>query len=234
MGRRLERLLSILLTAAALVIAFSIARREFFGGRSSQDLVNSGRQSAAFEPEWESSLEIGVPGGVPSAPVQIVQFADLECPACREFEVRTLSVARDQYGDRLGAAYVHFPLPYHRFARIAAQAAECADTQGRFQPFVTTVYARQDSIGLKPWVSYALDAGIVDTAAFDRCLRADEPSPRIQAGFELGQRLGVRGTPTVIINGWRFNSPPSLTDLTRTIGELLDGRRPSLAADTEP
>lgn len=182
-----------------------------------------------YDSGWRASFETGIASGVANAPIQLVQFADLECPACRDFEMKTLSAARERYGERLATVYVHFPLPYHRFARVAAQASECAEVQGRFVPFVSRVYARQDSIGLKPWTSYAVEAEVPDTLAFSRCLATDNPVPRIAGGFELGHQLQVRGTPTVIVNGWRFESPPSLADLTRTIEELLDGRRPSLA-----
>lgn len=229
MPPRIERLLSVLLTIAALVIAAGVARREFFGSSAPRAPMNEGRQVLVDEAEWRSFFEHGVLSGDLDAPVQLVQFADLECPACRDFEMKTLSAVRERYGARLATVYVHFPLPYHRFARIAAQAAECAEVQGRFVPFVSRVYARQDSIGLKPWTSYAVESEVPDTVAFSRCLAADDPVPRIAGGFELGQQLQVRGTPTVIVNGWRFESPPSLADLTRTIEELLDGRRPSLA-----
>jgi protein-disulfide isomerase len=230
MSSRVERLLSVLLTIAAIVIAAGVARREFAGTSVPRAPMNEARLVLVQETEWRSLFDHGVVSGRADAPIQVVQFADLECPACRDFELKTLSVARAKYGERLAIVYVHFPLSYHRFARMAAQAAECAEAQGRFVPFVSSVYTRQDSIGLKPWVSYAVEAGVPDTAAFGRCVQADELGPRIGAGFELGQQLQVRGTPTVMVNGWRFASPPSLADLTLTIDELLEGRRPSLAS----
>jgi hypothetical protein len=52
---------------------------------------------------------------------------------------------------------------------------------------------------------------------------------RIGAGFALGQQFQVRATPTVIVNGWRFASPPSLANPMQSVEELLDGRRLSWA-----
>lgn len=70
---------------------------------------------------------------------------------------------------------------------------------------------------------------MADTTAFARCLQANPEPPRIEAGLALSQRLGVRGTPTVLVNGWRFETPPNARDLIRTLDELLAGRKPSLA-----
>lgn len=229
MWQRVEQMLSLLLVAAALVIAVSVARREFLNTSEGRP---PGRQEVlqlVFEPEWRSAFDVGITSGDTAAPVQLVQFADLECPACRDLELRTLSELREPYGDRLAITYVHFPLPYHRFARAAAQAAECAHLQGQFQPFIAAVYTQQDSLGLKRWSAYASEAGVSDTVSFNKCLSAEVPSPRIDEGFSLGEMLRVRGTPTVLVNGWRFGSPPNLADLSRTIDDLLLGRRPSLA-----
>jgi len=48
---------------------------------------------------------------------------------------------------------------------------------------------------------------------------------RIEAGILLGKQLAVRGTPTVILNGWRFGNPPSQTELLQAIAALKDGKQ---------
>lgn len=230
MWQRAERMLSVLLVAAALVIAGSLFRREFFDTVGDQSTLGRDAVQLEFEPDWRMALATGINVGDSAAPVQLVQFADLECQACRAFEQQVLANLREPYGNRLAITYVHFPLPYHRFARSAAQSAECALLQGQFQSFVTAVYAQQDSIGLKPWTSFALGAGVSDTVAFDRCVRAEVSFARIDEGFAVGELLQVRGTPTVIVNGWRFSSAPNLREISRTIDELLAEKRPTLAA----
>lgn len=226
---RIDRFLNALLVIAAVAIAAVIIRREVLDSKAPELTPLSVGQSLTFEPDWISALEAGVVDGERAAPIQLIQFADLECPACREFEARVVESAREQFQAEMAVTYVHFPLPRHRFAKLAATAAECAGHQARFQPFVQGVYAKQDSIGLKPWAGYALDAGVPDTSLFGSCLREQATPSRVEAGLALGERLEIRGTPTVLVNGWRFSRPPTAGELTRTIDELRAGREPSLS-----
>jgi protein-disulfide isomerase len=178
-----------------------------------------------YLPSWRDLIANGVLEGDSTAVVKLVEFSDLECPVCRQFERNVRSV-RAKYPKEVSVVFVHFPLPQHRFARPAARAAECADRSGRFAEFVALAYDKQDSLGLKPWTSYALEAGVRNTARFARCVADASPVPRIDDGVALAHRMGVRGTPTVIVNGWRFSSPPAEAELIRTVAALIAGDRP--------
>jgi protein-disulfide isomerase len=115
----------------------------------------------------------------------------------------------------------------HRFARPAARALECAGDQLRFGEFVEAVYLQQDSLGLKPWTSIARDAGVTDTARFERCVSEKERVARIEDGVAAATRLNVTATPTVIVNGWKFALPPSEQTLMLTAERLLRGQSPA-------
>ena len=78
----------------------------------------------------------------------------------------------------------------------------------------------------RSWRDYAIAAGVPDLKAFDACLGSEAPLPRIEAGQQLAKRLGIGGTPTLIINGWRLASPPSSQELEKMIAEILAGRSP--------
>ncbi len=67
------------------------------------------------------------------------------------------------------------------------------------------IFEKQDSLGLKTWVSYAVDSGVQDTVSFKQCNASEQPLPRVERGLELGGQIDARGTPTVIIN--RGSSP---------------------------
>jgi protein-disulfide isomerase len=125
---------------------------------------------------------------------------------------------------------VHFPLPQHRFARPAARAAECAHDQGLFDKFQDLVYSKQDSLGLKSWISYAEEARVPELRRFERCVADTARVARIEAGILLDKQLAVRGTPTVILNGSRFWNPPSQTELLQAIAALKDGKQLSSSA----
>lgn len=132
---------------------------------------------------------------------------------------------KDRFASAISQVFVHLPLSGHRFARSAAEAAECAASQSRFEAFVDVIFAKQDSIGLKPWAGYAAEAGVPSISAFTECLR-DPPVGRIEAGVALADKLGIGATPTVIANGWKFGAPPPARELSRVIEDLLAGRSP--------
>jgi protein-disulfide isomerase len=179
-----------------------------------------------FEPDWQDALPHSIRVGDSLAAITIVVFSDLECPACASFHQPARAILRKHKKD-VSLAFVHFPLAMHRFAIQAAQAAECASTAGHFEAFIDVVYAKQDSLGLKTWGSYAHEAGIRDTAAITACARQAVPVERVEAGRELGLRWALTGTPTVIINGRRYASAPSSHEIERVARELLEVRRAS-------
>jgi protein-disulfide isomerase len=144
--------------------------------------------------------------GPQGAKVTILEFADFECPACRQFEP-TLRAARAKYPSDVAVVFRHWPLPYHHFALPAARAAECANAQGRFEAMHDLLYARQDSLGLKSFASFAADAGVADTAAFDVCNRSGGPVMALAADTTDARQLGGRGTPTVVVNGLLLGVP---------------------------
>jgi protein-disulfide isomerase len=80
-------------------------------------------------------------------------------------------------------------------------------------------------MGVKSWTAYAADIGIPDTVTFSRCAASNTHTEKIQNGMREGDALGVTGTPTVIINGWRLPRPPH-DSLTAVIDAVLDERPP--------
>jgi protein-disulfide isomerase len=165
--------------------------------------------------------------------VTIVELGDFECPVCRSFhaDVRTV---REQFPLDVSLVFVHFPLSIHRFAIPAAKAAECAYEQGKFAPFHELLFDKQDSLGLKPWTSYALEAGVEDSAEFSACVSSNRQFPRIEAGIAAAREIKARGTPTIFLNGWRLFHTPSATELSEIVRALLAGRSPGSPKAARP
>jgi len=225
MQSRTDRILSWTVTIAAVLMAAAVVHREFFADSPAA----AGRaRTISFDKSWRNALPSAVQVGRADAPITLVEFVDFQCPVCRVEHQTVLHNAQAKYGDRLAIAYVHYPLPQHRFARASAQAAECAYQQGRFPQFVDAVFELQDSLGRKPWGSFGRVAGIADSARFADCTAAKVPSPRIDSGFALGQRMKISGTPTLIVNGWRFSAPPTDSELSGVVDALLAGHKPKL------
>lgn len=131
-----------------------------------------------------------------------------------------------KYPDRIRLSHVPYPLSYHVHAMPAARAADCADMVDAFAPFVDVVFRKQDSLGVKSWTSYAAEAGVADTLRTAHCAEATESVDKLEWGEAFGRRIGVEGTPTVIINGWRLPSPPNEATLDAIVCALEAGENP--------
>lgn len=201
----LERVLTSLLVAAALALSGVAVVREIRTPQTSAGAVRA--VPPRFEQNWLELSRFGTWVGDSTAKVRIVEFTDLECPFCARFHEHYRSV-RDSLGSAVSLLILPFPIPGHRFARPAALAAECAARQGRYGQFHDVVFAKQDSLGLKSWTGFAAEAGVSDTLVFRSCVATNTRSERIDSAFATGQRVGVAGTPTVFIEGWRYDQPP--------------------------
>ncbi|MGA9553611.1 MAG: thioredoxin domain-containing protein, partial [Candidatus Sulfotelmatobacter sp.] len=77
--------------------------------------------------------------GPETAPVQIIEFADYECPYCQKVNEDLLRL-RDQFGSFVSIVFKDFPLPMHPLAAKAAEAARCAGAQGKFWEFHDSLF----------------------------------------------------------------------------------------------
>jgi protein-disulfide isomerase len=181
--------------------------------------------SITRDKSWQDGMPFSTQlAGNADAPVTLMELTDLQCPACKGFEKTLNEVAAERPND-LRIVTVNFPLEQHEFAKPAAYAAECADASGRYREWVDVVFAQQDSLGKKSWGSLAADAGIADTTAIGACA-AKTKSEKVDGGLAFGEAIEATGTPTVIINGWRYSRPPSKAELLAAIDNLKDGRKP--------
>lgn len=190
---------------------------------------SSGPQITKFESgyfkEWKKLLPAARILGSDTAPIMVVEITDFQCPYCKRFN-DVLHVVQQRLPSKVAVAVVHFPLPSHSKARSAAQAVECAARFGRTQEMIDQLFMRQDSLGLKPWSRYALDAGISDSASFGRCLGDSTSLKLVDRGLAIGSEINVMGTPTVFLNGWRYGIPPSDSEMIRAVNDILEGRIP--------
>jgi len=217
----LDRALSALLTAAAVVIAVSIGYRTF----RDEPRPNPASRETIQVRGWEEATKIGVRIGPEKPIIEIVEIADLECPVCRKFFKEHESVFRKN-ADAVTVTHLIYPLSYHPNALNAAKGAECALRVGRFREWMGAVYANQDLLGTKSWGSFAVDAGIGDTTSFVLCLRQEGSGARAKDVVAFGDRIEFPGTPTYIINGWQLSRPPTAIELQAIIDQLKRGEKP--------
>lgn len=224
-----DRILSWMLGVAALFMAVSVAHSSFFAKPTPR---RAARGPTEF-PQWERSFAVGTRTGNSNAPVTIVAFADFECPGCRRFHSVVKQVKLD-FPDAISFVHVHYPLSMHRFAIPAARAAECAKKEGLFAEIADVMYAKQDSFGLKTWSSYAAEAGVKDTAALQKCATNTAPVAAIEDGRNLALEWEFTATPTIIINGYRYERMPTPDDYRRIVSRILEGGNPFTEPSSAP
>jgi protein-disulfide isomerase len=158
------------------------------------------------------------PSTDPGAIVQVVEFADLQCPACRAAHEQVVKPLVAKYGKKIRYDFMHFPLRMHPYALLAAQASECAADQGKFWEYVDVNYANQDKMSKDIIREWAQSIG-VDMALFDRCLDSGIKEDAIVEEYEKGQGVGVSGTPTFFVNGKKVES--GLSEISAAIDAAL-------------
>lgn len=163
--------------------------------------------------------------GSSAAPVTIEEWADFQCPACRAFATGTEPQLRTAY---VATGKVRFVFRHFAFigaeSTWAAEAAECAGEEGRFFDLHDRLYALQRGENAGAFTKLNLqkiahDLGL--SAGFDACLAGDRYAQRVRADTAAGQQKGVAATPTLFINGRKYEGTLSFEQLQAIIDPLL-------------
>ncbi len=171
--------------------------------------------------------------GSPAAPVTIVEFADFECPACKD-SLPALRQLRDLYKDQVRLVYRDFPLSSHPQARPAAEAAHCAHEQGKFWAYHDALFAQAPDLKPSDYMALAERLGL-NPAEFTACLAGTRPKAAVARDLAEAQGLGLSGTPTFFINGRYLAGFQSLETLRRHIDrELLAVGNGARVLDSAP
>jgi protein-disulfide isomerase len=145
--------------------------------------------------------------GADTAAVEIIEYADYQCPACQQFAVVEWPYVKERLVQTGKVRWVFrdFPLSQHQWARLAAHAAACAQEQSKFWELQEEIFATH------PEWAFSRDAGKVfrasvqklgmDVGAYDDCMSSLKYAGRIQASSNEGVRLGVGSTPSFVIGG---------------------------------
>lgn len=195
-----------LIAGAAIAVAASMVKREFFRHDATGEVTPHKVEA------WAEVSNGNLSRGPSNAPVTIVEFADFECPACRS-AAPMIERVRNKFPAAVRVVFRHFPLSYHRNAATAALAAECAAKQGAFWSMHDKLYAHQAQLGQESFASMAKDAGVQDSFGFTNCMRMATDSATVNADAALAGKIGAIGTPTFVINGMMYPRPPSEAEL---------------------
>jgi len=176
--------------------------------------------------------------GSPSAPVEIVEFADFECPGCAQFatltepDVRTRLIQTGQARFR----FIDLPLDIHRNTLTAHLAAACANDQGKFWPMHDAIFSVQDRWNTQATSDprdvidgLAKQVGL-DMGAYESCMDSRKHLARIQANAAEAARQNIPSTPTFIIGGKQVNGAIGWDEFKKAVDDAAAAASPAKTA----
>jgi protein-disulfide isomerase len=184
-------------------ICFSAGKISWAGSKAAA--VKTGDTQTGGSGEVKVAVRKDAPT-IGTGKVEIVEFSDFQCPYCQRFFKDAYKQIKSNYIDtgKVKLIFRQFPLSFHQNAQKAAEAAECASRQGKFEEYHDKLFTLGQSDGTGLAVTdlkkYASDLGL-DVSKFNQCLDNGETADVIKKDISDGNSIGVNGTPSFVING---------------------------------
>ena len=171
-------------------------------------------------PLREQVAAVGPRRGPSDARVTIVEFSDFQCPYCGQLEP-VLKQVMARYPTQVQLFYRHMPLTQlHPNAAKAAEAAVCAQNQGKFWEMHDLMFAEQTSLTAEGLKEKARRVGI-DAPAFDDCLDSGKAKEAVRVDGQASIDLGLSSTPILFIDGRFVSGTQSFEQLSSIIDQEL-------------
>ncbi|MCX6731845.1 MAG: DsbA family protein [Candidatus Parcubacteria bacterium] len=165
--------------------------------------------------------------GNKNAKVTVIEFSDIQCPFCENFASGAFKEIKNKYIDTGKILFIfrHFPLTsLHQNAQKAAEAAECANKQGKFFQYHDLLFSKGgangtglDIVSLK---QYAKDLGL-NQAQFNNCLDSGAAASAVTKDISDATSAGVSGTPTLFVNAEKIVGAQPFSVFEQAIEEAL-------------
>lgn len=160
--------------------------------------------------------------GNPQAPIKIIEYVDLQCPACA-YGSQQIDNYIKQYPEKIFLEIKFFPLGSHAHSLIATKFAFCAAEEGQFWPFLEQVFLSQrrwsQLIDAQPAFVDIIKGIGLDPDKVIACTVNDEIRTKILEEKDAGASLGIKSTPTYFINGKMFvGVKPMMEEIDRILG----------------
>ena len=180
--------------------------------------------------------------GSDTAPVEIIEYADYQCPACNLFESVQFPDVKTRLVDagRVRWVFRDYPLEMHPHARVAAHAAACADEQGKFWPMHDRIFATQSAWSrrgnaARAFLDMARAIGL-DAARYEECMSSERFAGRIEASRQQAIAAGAGSTPSFVIGGRIYAGVISYDRIRALVDSLTPATQatPAAAPATTP
>lgn len=198
--------------------------KQYLGQKTAQDAVR--KEIERLKAEANAKIDLPAPEamkiafdlegrpmkGKAEAKVTIVEFSDFECPYCSRAKTGIEDLVK-AYPNDVKVYFLHFPLSFHKKALPSAIAAQCANQQGKFWEFHDKAFDNQRALDESQFGAWATEIGI-DATKFEACRKDPKVREFVQADMDQGTSAGVRGTPSVFINGVQYDKGvPTVEDM---------------------
>ncbi len=195
-----------------LFIAGTIIAMVVVASKKSGVQFVAGNVKAADASDWVKGAPLA------EAKVVLTEYSDFQCPACGLYYPLVKQLGQEF--KNLAIIYRHFPLPQHKNAQAAAQAAEAAGKQGKFWEMHDMLFDNQkewseSSTAAQIFNSYAEKIGL-DVKKYTDDFNSSEVKSNITADYESGISE-INGTPTFFINNKKIENPRNYEELKNTI-----------------
>jgi protein-disulfide isomerase len=183
----------------------------------------------ALDPSLPKVAAEGYTLGRADAPVEIIEFADYECPVCAQYAAVTEPDVRKRLIEPglVKYTYYDFPLDIHPNTVSAMLAAACANDQGKYWEMHDRIYMGQlewntqaTSNPKKVLAGYAKELGL-ETGTWEQCFDARTHLPRIQASQQEALRRRLNGTPAFIVGDKLIPGNTNFDDLKALVDSAL-------------
>lgn len=184
-------------------------------------------KSIAYDTALLARADSGRILGSDKAKVWVIIFSDFQCPFCKQWHDQVDDVLRKNYVNtgKVRVAFMNYPLPMHKNAPAASDAAMCAAAQRKFWAFHDAVFATQEQWAQQPDPTAAFEAAGVksglDMTAQRACVAGKKARLLIGADSDRGMRAGVNSTPSFFIGDTAVAGAIPVAEFTKIIDQML-------------
>jgi protein-disulfide isomerase len=151
--------------------------------------------------------------------VTLVEFSDFQCPYCGKAH-DTVEQVMQAYAGKVRLVFRQFPLNFHQNAGKAAEAALCANEQGKFWEYHDVLFKNQQTLDIAQLKEHAKSVGL-EGGSFGTCLDQGKYKKAVDDDLAAGQKVGVTGTPAFFVNGVQLSGAIPFEEFKRVIDQEL-------------
>lgn len=205
------------LTSLILVLFIALLFYFFNLVKLSRQEISQNNISLNASNKFEVSTESNYWIGAAKPKITIIEFGDFNCPNCQSAypKIREISL---KYKNEVKFIFKDYPI--YDFSLELAEAARCAGEQGFFWLMYDKLYQNQGLAAKSQVMEVAGQIGL-DTSKFEKCYDSQKYLENIKKDFQEAEKLGLSGTPTWFINGYKIEGDIPYNIFTQIVESLL-------------